>query len=72
MEHVLCTLVLLSSLINNAASPSNHIYVLVLCFDISWLNPLFGIGSKRRLEEDDMYNVLLEDQSKKLGEELQR
>ncbi|XP_051562502.1 multidrug resistance-associated protein 4 [Myxocyprinus asiaticus] len=37
-----------------------------------WLNPLFRIGSKRRLEEDDMYTVLPEDRSKKLGEELQR
>uniref|UniRef100_A0A8C2B3A7 Cystic fibrosis transmembrane conductance regulator n=1 Tax=Cyprinus carpio TaxID=7962 RepID=A0A8C2B3A7_CYPCA len=33
--------------------------------------PLFRIGSKRRLEEDDMYNVLPEDRSKRLGEELQ-
>ena len=37
----------------------------------SWLNPLFKIGYKRRLEEDDMYSVLLEDRSKHLGEELQ-
>ncbi|NXC15405.1 MRP4 protein, partial [Corythaeola cristata] len=36
-----------------------------------WLNPLFIIGHKRRLEEDDMYNVLPEDSSEKLGEELQ-
>uniref|UniRef100_G1LUQ0 ATP binding cassette subfamily C member 4 (PEL blood group) n=1 Tax=Ailuropoda melanoleuca TaxID=9646 RepID=G1LUQ0_AILME len=36
-----------------------------------WLNPLFKIGHKRRLEEDDMYSVLLEDRSKHLGEELQ-
>ncbi|XP_016365866.1 multidrug resistance-associated protein 4-like [Sinocyclocheilus rhinocerous] len=36
-----------------------------------WLNPLFRIGSKRRLEEDDMYKVLPEDGSKRLGEELQ-
>uniref|UniRef100_A0A673J9V2 Multidrug resistance-associated protein 4 n=1 Tax=Sinocyclocheilus rhinocerous TaxID=307959 RepID=A0A673J9V2_9TELE len=35
-----------------------------------WLNPLFRIGSKRRLEEDDMYKVLPEDGSKRLGEEL--
>ena len=36
-----------------------------------WLNPLFKIGHKRRLEEDDMYSVLLEDRSQHLGEELQ-
>ncbi|XP_053420094.1 ATP-binding cassette sub-family C member 4 isoform X2 [Nycticebus coucang] len=36
-----------------------------------WLNPLFKIGYKRRLEEDDMYSVLPEDRSKYLGEELQ-
>ncbi|NWX88406.1 MRP4 protein, partial [Nothoprocta pentlandii] len=36
-----------------------------------WLNPLFIIGHKRRLEEDDMYKVLPEDSSEKLGEELQ-
>ncbi|XP_020821464.1 LOW QUALITY PROTEIN: ATP-binding cassette sub-family C member 4 [Phascolarctos cinereus] len=36
-----------------------------------WLNPLFQIGHKRRLEEDDMYSVLPEDRSKTLGEELQ-
>ncbi|XP_055398814.1 ATP-binding cassette sub-family C member 4-like isoform X2 [Bubalus kerabau] len=38
---------------------------------ISWLNPLFKIGYKRRLEEDDMYSVLPEDRSQHLGEELQ-
>ncbi|KAI4565343.1 hypothetical protein MJT46_009686 [Ovis ammon polii x Ovis aries] len=36
-----------------------------------WLNPLFKIGYKRRLEEDDMYSVLPEDRSQHLGEELQ-
>uniref|UniRef100_A0A6Q2Y919 Cystic fibrosis transmembrane conductance regulator n=1 Tax=Esox lucius TaxID=8010 RepID=A0A6Q2Y919_ESOLU len=36
-----------------------------------WLNPLFSIGYKRRLEEDDMYKVLPEDRSERLGEELQ-
>ncbi|XP_064349098.1 ATP-binding cassette sub-family C member 4 isoform X1 [Camelus dromedarius] len=38
---------------------------------VLWLNPLFKIGHKRRLEEDDMYSVLPEDRSKHLGEELQ-
>ncbi|XP_072478214.1 ATP-binding cassette sub-family C member 4 isoform X3 [Notamacropus eugenii] len=37
-----------------------------------WLNPLFQIGHKRRLEEDDMFSVLPEDRSEILGEELQR
>ncbi|KAM8873018.1 ATP-binding cassette sub-family C member 4 [Synchiropus picturatus] len=37
-----------------------------------WLNPLFRTGYKRRLEEDDMYEVLAEDRSEKLGEDLQR
>ncbi|KAM3857219.1 ATP-binding cassette sub-family C member 4-like [Diretmus argenteus] len=37
-----------------------------------WLNPLFRIGYKRKLEEDDMYRVLPEDGSERLGQELQR
>uniref|UniRef100_UPI00398F2F2F ATP-binding cassette sub-family C member 4 n=1 Tax=Pristiophorus japonicus TaxID=55135 RepID=UPI00398F2F2F len=36
-----------------------------------WLNPLFRIGYKRRLEENDLYKVLPEDGSERLGEELQ-
>ncbi|XP_060989227.1 ATP-binding cassette sub-family C member 4-like isoform X6 [Dama dama] len=36
-----------------------------------WLNPLFKIGHKRKLEPDDMYSVLPEDRSQCLGEELQ-
>ncbi|XP_027391352.1 multidrug resistance-associated protein 4-like [Bos indicus x Bos taurus] len=36
-----------------------------------WLNPLFKIGHKRKLEQDDMYPVLPEDRSQRLGEELQ-
>ncbi|XP_045018372.1 ATP-binding cassette sub-family C member 4 isoform X6 [Bubalus bubalis] len=36
-----------------------------------WLNPLFKIGHKRKLEKDDMYPVLPEDRSQHLGEELQ-
>ncbi|KAM7375245.1 hypothetical protein PAMA_014371 [Pampus argenteus] len=36
-----------------------------------WLNPLFYTGYKRRLEEDDMYEVLVEDRSQYLGQELQ-
>lgn len=37
-----------------------------------WLNPLFSIGYKRRLEEDDMYEVLVEDRSENLGQDLHR
>ncbi|XP_070711625.1 ATP-binding cassette sub-family C member 4-like [Pempheris klunzingeri] len=37
-----------------------------------WLNPLFRIGYKRRLEEDDMYEVLTEDRSMRLGQDLCR
>ena len=36
-----------------------------------WLNPLFKIGHKWKLEKDDMYLVLPEDHSQHLGEELQ-
>ncbi|KAG5204285.1 hypothetical protein JEQ12_002261 [Ovis aries] len=36
-----------------------------------WINPLFKIGHKRKLEPDDMYSVLPEDHSQHLGEELQ-
>ncbi|XP_044044179.1 multidrug resistance-associated protein 4 isoform X2 [Siniperca chuatsi] len=37
-----------------------------------WLNPLFRTGYKRRLEEDDMYEVLTEDRSERLGQDLHR
>ncbi|XP_072433976.1 ATP-binding cassette sub-family C member 4 isoform X3 [Chiloscyllium punctatum] len=37
-----------------------------------WLNPLFRIGYKRKLEENDLYKVPPEDGSERLGEELQR
>lgn len=37
-----------------------------------WLNPLFTTGYKRSLEEDDMYEVLAEDGSESLGQELNR
>uniref|UniRef100_A0A3B4YWW6 Cystic fibrosis transmembrane conductance regulator n=1 Tax=Seriola lalandi dorsalis TaxID=1841481 RepID=A0A3B4YWW6_SERLL len=39
---------------------------------VRWLNPLFRTGYKRRLEEDDMYEVLVEDRSERLGQDLQR
>ncbi|CAH1257942.1 ABCC4 [Branchiostoma lanceolatum] len=37
-----------------------------------WLNPLFKVGYKRKLEEDDMFNVLYEDSSCKLRTDLER
>uniref|UniRef100_A0A665WHL2 Multidrug resistance-associated protein 4 n=1 Tax=Echeneis naucrates TaxID=173247 RepID=A0A665WHL2_ECHNA len=37
-----------------------------------WLNPLFRTGYKRRLEEADMYEVLAEDRSERLGQDLKR
>lgn len=52
---------------SNPSASANLFSQIFFC----WLNPLFSIGSKRRLEEDDMFNVLPEDRSKKLGEELQ-
>ncbi|XP_050968338.1 multidrug resistance-associated protein 4 [Labeo rohita] len=52
---------------SNPSATANFFSQIFFC----WLNPLFRIGSKRRLEEDDMYNVLPEDGSKRLGEELQ-
>ncbi|XP_043334224.1 ATP-binding cassette sub-family C member 4-like [Cervus canadensis] len=36
-----------------------------------WLNPLFKIGYKRKLKQDDLYSVVAEDRSQHLGEELQ-
>ncbi|OWK01416.1 hypothetical protein Celaphus_00018789 [Cervus elaphus hippelaphus] len=41
------------------------------CMVLMWLNPLFKIGHKQKLEPDDMYSVLPEDRSQHLGEELQ-
>uniref|UniRef100_A0A672S338 ATP-binding cassette, sub-family C (CFTR/MRP), member 4 n=1 Tax=Sinocyclocheilus grahami TaxID=75366 RepID=A0A672S338_SINGR len=52
---------------SNPSATANLFSQIFFC----WLNPLFRIGSKRRLEEDDMYKVLPEDGSKRLGEELQ-
>lgn len=43
----------------------------LMCFATSWLNPLFRLGYEKKLEQDDMYKVLPEDASDRLGEELQ-
>ncbi|CAL8289846.1 unnamed protein product [Lota lota] len=52
----------------NPAATANWFSLLFFC----WLNPLFGIGYKRSLEEEDLYNVLPEYHSKTLGETMQR
>ncbi|XP_067315093.1 ATP-binding cassette sub-family C member 4-like [Pseudorasbora parva] len=52
---------------SNPSATANLFSQIFFC----WLNPLFRIGSKRRLEEDDMFKVLPEDGSKRLGEKLQ-
>uniref|UniRef100_A0A8D0VRM9 Uncharacterized protein n=1 Tax=Sus scrofa TaxID=9823 RepID=A0A8D0VRM9_PIG len=51
---------------HNPLRDSNICSRLLFC----WLNPLLRVGYKRRLEEDDMYLVLPEDRSTRLGEEL--
>uniref|UniRef100_A0A665TG51 Multidrug resistance-associated protein 4 n=1 Tax=Echeneis naucrates TaxID=173247 RepID=A0A665TG51_ECHNA len=53
---------------DNPSASANLLSKIFFC----WLNPLFRIGYKRKLEEDDMYKVLPEDASDRLGEELQR
>ena len=57
-------------LCNKMCSLNFHLSSFLLIFN-RWINPLFKIGHKRRLEEDDMYSVLPEDRSQHLGEELQ-
>ncbi|MEQ2286507.1 Multidrug resistance-associated protein 4, partial [Ameca splendens] len=52
----------------NPAATANILSKIFFC----WLNPLFRIGYKRRLEEEDMYELLQEDRSEVLGQELQR
>ncbi|KAM9321307.1 ATP-binding cassette sub-family C member 4 [Gastrophryne carolinensis] len=52
---------------SNPLQSANFCSKLFFC----WLNNLFIIGHKRKLEEDDMYKVLPEDRSERLGEELQ-
>ncbi|KAM4561745.1 ATP-binding cassette sub-family C member 4-like [Fundulus diaphanus] len=53
---------------DNPSARANLLSKIFFC----WLNPLFRVGYKRRLEEADMYRVLPEDASERLGEELQR
>uniref|UniRef100_A0A8C5A2Y0 Cystic fibrosis transmembrane conductance regulator n=1 Tax=Gadus morhua TaxID=8049 RepID=A0A8C5A2Y0_GADMO len=46
-------------------------FMIPKAFSALWLNPLFRIGYKRSLEEEDLYNVLPEFRSKTLGLTLQ-
>ncbi|XP_045910385.1 ATP-binding cassette sub-family C member 4-like isoform X2 [Micropterus dolomieu] len=52
---------------DNPSASANLLSKIFFC----WLNPLFRIGYKRKLQEDDMYEILPEDGSDRLGEELQ-
>uniref|UniRef100_A0A673BSI4 Cystic fibrosis transmembrane conductance regulator n=1 Tax=Sphaeramia orbicularis TaxID=375764 RepID=A0A673BSI4_9TELE len=51
-------------------NPQNNLNCLGL-FNYIWLTPLLRLGHKQTLEENDMYCVLPEDRSERLGEELQ-
>ncbi|MEQ2276303.1 hypothetical protein XENORESO_017332 [Xenotaenia resolanae] len=53
---------------SNPLARANLFSRLFLC----WLTPLLHLGHKRQLNENDMYNVLPEDRSESLGEDLQR
>uniref|UniRef100_A0A669CSM2 Multidrug resistance-associated protein 4 n=1 Tax=Oreochromis niloticus TaxID=8128 RepID=A0A669CSM2_ORENI len=50
---------------DNPSASANLLSKIFFC----WLNPLFRIGYRRKLQEDDMYKVLPEDASDRLGEE---
>ncbi|CAN9497709.1 unnamed protein product [Ophioblennius macclurei] len=52
---------------DNPSASANLLSKIFFC----WLNPLFRIGYKKQLKEDDMYKVLPEDASDRLGNELQ-
>ncbi|XP_047457991.1 ATP-binding cassette sub-family C member 4-like [Mugil cephalus] len=52
---------------DNPSASANLLSKIFFC----WLNPLFRVGYKRKLEEDDMYKVLPGDASDRLGDELQ-
>ncbi|XP_028248988.1 multidrug resistance-associated protein 4-like [Parambassis ranga] len=52
---------------DNPSASANLLSKIFFC----WLNPLFRLGYKRKLEADDMYKVLPEDASDTLGQELQ-
>ncbi|XP_075896037.1 ATP-binding cassette sub-family C member 4-like isoform X2 [Nelusetta ayraudi] len=52
---------------DNPSASANLLSKIFFC----WLNPLFRLGYEKKLEQDDMYKVLPEDASDRLGEELQ-
>ncbi|XP_036065584.1 multidrug resistance-associated protein 4 [Oryzias melastigma] len=53
---------------DNPSASANLLSKIFFC----WLSPLFRTGYRRKLEEEDMFKVLPEDASSRLGEELQR
>ena len=46
--------------------------IMMLWFFTRWLNPIFKTGYVRQLEVEDMYNVVQEDQSERLGDRLEQ
>ncbi|XP_053403237.1 ATP-binding cassette sub-family C member 4-like [Mercenaria mercenaria] len=59
------------SLMHNNPTPklrANWFSKLLYC----WMNPIFTTGFKRRLEDEDMYNVTHDEESEYLGEKLER
>ncbi|KAG7282915.1 hypothetical protein CRUP_018415 [Coryphaenoides rupestris] len=53
---------------DNPSTSANLLSKIFFC----WLSPLFRVGYERRLEEEDMFTVLPEDGSERLGKALQR
>ena len=41
-------------------------------FTLRWLNPLLKLGTKKELQIEDLYKVLPEDETEKLGLKLQK
>lgn len=47
-------------------------FTTLLILLLRWLNPFFRIANQHTLEEQDMYEVLVEDKSEVLGQAMQR
>ena len=50
----------------------SFILYVFLDFDFSWVNPLLYRGFKKELDQDDLYETLVEDKSDILGQTLER
>ena len=50
----------------------SFILYVFLDFDFSWVNPLLYRGFKKELDQDDLYETLVEDKSDVLGQTLER